>query len=120
MKYKPRNFQLQAALLFLLLLLFLLGFYSTGKARENRSLKQRMELLESSIEETRQQNRHKVDSLQLMIEHQEQAHQGLKDSLHQLEGKRTINNKRSHEKKAAIIRIADVDSLYREIARHYH
>ena len=114
-----RIFELKAALFFLVLLLFVLGTYSDRKIRENRVLKQGLELLKENSEDTRQQNLARFDSLQGIIREREQAQQQLKDSLLLLEGKRNSINKRSDEKKAAISRIADVDSLYREVAGHY-
>lgn len=114
-----RLFELKAALFFLLLLLLVLGTYSNRKIRENRTLKQEVQLLEADVEKTRQQNLLRLDSLQGLIQLREEAHRHLKDSLLLLERERTLNTRRSNEKKAAISRIADVDSLYGEVARHY-
>lgn len=114
-----RIFELKAVLFFLLLLLLVLGAYSDRKIRENKSLKQEMEHMEKDIEAIRQQNLLKIDSLQVVILAREQIHRQLKDSLALLEKQRNKIKKLSDENKAAINRIADVDSLYDEVARHY-
>ena len=115
----PREFELRAAILFLLLLLLLLGVYADRKQRENKSLKEGMTLLEANLEETRKEQLFCLDSLQRLVQEEERANLRLKDSLRLLEGERNRINKRTDEKKAAIHRIAAVDSLYREVAGHY-
>ena len=114
-----RSFELKAALLFLVLLLFLLGTYSERKIRENESLKQGLRLLEADLKKVRRQHLLRIDSLQEHVEVQQQRNRQLKDSLHLLQHKRKHLTQRSDENKAAILRLRDVDSLRDLVAGHY-
>ena len=114
-----REFELRCAILFVLLLLLLLGIYTDRKQQENKALKQGMTLLENHLEETRKENLLRFDSLQVLVEERETANRQLKDSLQLLEGERSRINKKAYEKKTAINRIADVDSLRAVVAGPY-
>ena len=113
------NLHLSIYLFLSIILLFVLITITHRQDVENRSLKQDLQLLERSLDQSRERDLYRIDSLQSLVEAQGRRNQALKDSLHLLEHQKKHLNKRSNENKAAIVRIADVDSLYREVARHY-
>jgi len=114
-----RNFELRVVILALVVLLFFLGRYTQQKYEENTSLKTSLELLESSIEQQKQKNQQRFDSLQQHIQQQEQFQLQLKDSLVLLGQQRLHLKTLSDENKAAIHRIRDVDSLRAVVTKRY-
>ena len=109
---KQTQFELRAVLFFLVVILLLLGNYARTKYDENS-------ILRSSLEQEKQKNELQLDSLQQLINDQDQVHLHLLDSLEGLGRRRLQLNNKSNENKAAIARIHDVDSLYNVVARHY-
>ena len=109
---KQTQFELRAVILFLVVILLLLGNYARKKYDENS-------ILRSSLEQEKQKNELQLDSLQQLINDQDQVHLHLLDSLEGLGRRRLQLNNKSNENKAAIAGIRDVDSLRNAIARHY-
>src|SRR5690606_10984970 len=114
-----RNFELRVVILALVVLLFFLGRYTQQKYDENTSLKSSLELLESTIENRKQKNQQRFDSLQQHIQQQELFQLQLKDSLVLLGQQRLHLKTLSDENKAAIHRIRDVDSLRAVVTKRY-
>ena len=114
-----RNFELRIVILFLAVVLYLLGSYTQKKVDDNKTLKSSLQLLEFSLEQQKSRNQQQLDSLQQRILHQDHLQLQLKDSLRLLRDQRQHLKRRSHENKAAILRLRDADSLYQLVARHY-
>lgn len=117
----PRNniLTLIAIAVLFFLLMIILCFSLVQSLQQNRSLKEQLEILETQIEANKQENLTKVDSLQKIIIKQDTRNSELKKEITEYRSARIINNRKSNEKKAAISRIHAVDSIYREISRHY-
>ena len=106
-------------LVLLAALLLVLGSYSHKTVLENRSLRKNQLQLELHYRQEREKNQRQVDSLQHLITAREEHSSILKDSLLLLQNIRKLLIEKSDEKKAAIKRIRDLDSLYRVVAEQY-
>ena len=87
--------------------------------QQKKAYKHQLEILESQLEQQKQENINKVEVLEAEVKILSDQNQDLKQELQKFENSRALINRRSDEKKATITRITTADSLYGEIARHY-
>lgn len=118
--FKPYSRELvHAGLLLLCVVFLLLAGFILWQEYEKQNLRRQLELLEVSLEQQRENTQLQLDSLQDAIFLQREGNRRLKDSLEVLQQKRIELKKAADEKKAAIVRIRDIDSLRDAVARHY-
>ncbi len=101
------------------LMAFLVACFIIWQEYDRQLLRREIELLENSLEEQRGKNLLQLDSLQKCVYMQQQVNRELQDSLGVLQQKRKALIEHTNEKKAAIIRIRDVDSLRDVVSGNY-
>lgn len=106
-------------MLFLLIIVILLGFYTWEEHSSRTDLQRELDHLEVSFMEERKKNISLMDSLEFEIVLRQQQELLLLDSLAGFQHSRKLLKKRSDEHKTTIERIHSIDSLKHEIAKHY-
>ena len=109
----------EKAILLLCCLVAFLACFLLRQEYDKHRLRRTLELLEGSLVQEREKNLLQLDSLQERVYFQQQVNRGLKDSLVILQQRKKELRLHTDEKKAAITRIRDVDSLRNAVAKSY-
>ena len=111
---------MDTGLLLLCFVFLLLAGFILRQEYEKQNLRDQLQFLENSLEQEQKKNQLRLDSLQHSVALQRKGNRQLKDSLLVIQQRWIHLKEGADEKKAAILRIRDVDSLRVEVAKHYN